>query len=550
MEVCIMKTHLFLHLMLMSLVIGIVYFLFESCVFATENAMFPMEYLNISQGANDGYSHAGRVAIDICGRDTGQDAFYAPFTGTIKKTYDSDNIIWLESNEPVQFANGTVDYMTIMCMHDNDISDLWVGKVIQQGEHFLTEGTAGHADGNHIHLECGRGKFMGSGWYQNSYGKWCINNGVMPYDALFLSSSTKVINGYGYNWRYANDTPPSSAKISIDKESVKCGETFKITCTSDTSSQYYMAIFDADSGEKIIAENVPNGVFQNSFQKAGKYNAYMTAYNSEGSVNSNWITFYVFGDPPSKATLSVNKTEMTTNDTVTLKTYTNAYYVRIYTSIFRDDNLSYSGEIPYDFNYKPTSDGIYTAHITAYTHEGGVDSNWVTFYVGKYSISYNGNGGSGVPSTQTKIYGKNLIISNNIPNRDGYTFKNWNTKPSGTGESYYSGDVYNSNSNATLYAQWEQNPTVATTSTIAIRNGNRINIQTSINNLNQKAVCITALYDKNGVLLKNNINDVDSSTGSVNVVYNNDSTAAYVKVFLWNSIEGMKPLTNGEKIDL
>ena len=100
---------------------------------ATENAMFPMEYLNISQGVNNSISHQERLAIDIRGKDTGIDAFPAPFTGTVKKTYGSDHVVWFESNEPVRFADGSIDYMTIMCMRDNDISDLWVGKVIAQG---------------------------------------------------------------------------------------------------------------------------------------------------------------------------------------------------------------------------------------------------------------------------------------------------------------------------------------------------------------------------------------------------------------------------------
>lgn len=173
-----------------------------------EYAMFPMEYINITQGVYGSYSHAGRKAIDTAGKDSGIDPVYAPFTGVIKKIYEG-YVVWLESSNPVVWADGTIDYMTIMIMHDNDTSDLYVGQVIKQGTRFFEEGTAGKATGNHIHLECGKGKMQGTGWYKNSYGKWTIYNSVMPYDALFLSSSTIVKNDYNYNWRYVNGETPT-----------------------------------------------------------------------------------------------------------------------------------------------------------------------------------------------------------------------------------------------------------------------------------------------------------------------------------------------------
>lgn len=164
-----------------------------------EYAIFPMAYLNITQGMEEG-SHIGSFAIDIAGKGRGIEPAFAPFTGTIKKKWPNGNTIWLESNLPVEWADGNVDYMTVSMTHDNNIDNLHVGQVIQQGVNFYSEGTAGIATGNHIHLGVGRGKFTGTGWYQNKYGYWVINNEVRPYDALFLSG-TEVINGKGYPWK-------------------------------------------------------------------------------------------------------------------------------------------------------------------------------------------------------------------------------------------------------------------------------------------------------------------------------------------------------------
>lgn len=71
-----------------------------------------------------------------------------------------------------------------------------------------------------------------------------------------------------------------------------------------------------------------------------------------------------------------------------------------------------------------------------------------------YTISYNANGGSGAPSSQTKWYGKNLTLSPTKPTRTGYTFQGWAMSSSGS-VAYASGATYTANSSATLYAVWK-----------------------------------------------------------------------------------------------
>ena len=88
------------------------------------------------------------------------------------------------------------------------------------------------------------------------------------------------------------------------------------------------------------------------------------------------------------------------------------------------------------------------------TLQGGKVSFKVTDLT--YNISYNANGGSGAPSSQTKYYDKSLSLSSLKPIRTGYTFKGWSTSSTATKASYQPGDNYTSNSNATLYAVWEK----------------------------------------------------------------------------------------------
>lgn len=71
-----------------------------------------------------------------------------------------------------------------------------------------------------------------------------------------------------------------------------------------------------------------------------------------------------------------------------------------------------------------------------------------------YTVSYNANGGSGAPSSQTKTYGVTLTLSSTKPTRSGYTFKGWGTSSGATTVSYAAGGSYTNNSAITLYAIW------------------------------------------------------------------------------------------------
>jgi len=165
-----------------------------------EKAVLMMDYLNVTQKGNSFFSHKGDKAIDIAGKDSGIDSLKAPFTGIIKRIYPPQNVVWLESLDKVKYADGTIDYMTVMTMHDNDISNLKEGDIIKQGTIYYEEGRKGYTTGNHLHLAVGKGRFEGSGWYQNEYGYWPINNQYDVYKALFILDSTSIINSGEYNW--------------------------------------------------------------------------------------------------------------------------------------------------------------------------------------------------------------------------------------------------------------------------------------------------------------------------------------------------------------
>lgn len=175
-----------------------------------EKPLYPSKVMRITQGYNIG-SHIDSYAIDEAGIDGTISYLHAPFTGIIKKIYTPDaNEVWLESVEPVEYPDGTIDYMTIMFAHSNDISNLFVGKKIAKGEQFYSEGTKGQTTGNHCHIECGKGKFTGTGWYKNSSGNYSINNGKKPEDCLWIDESITVINKNNYEFKRIKEEMPQT----------------------------------------------------------------------------------------------------------------------------------------------------------------------------------------------------------------------------------------------------------------------------------------------------------------------------------------------------
>lgn len=74
----------------------------------------------------------------------------------------------------------------------------------------------------------------------------------------------------------------------------------------------------------------------------------------------------------------------------------------------------------------------------------------------EYTVSYNANGGSGAPSSQTTSGGV-VTLSTRIPTRSGYTFLGWHTQSWATTARYNAGGTYNFDSDVVLYAVWKSN---------------------------------------------------------------------------------------------
>ena len=79
---------------------------------------------------------------------------------------------------------------------------------------------------------------------------------------------------------------------------------------------------------------------------------------------------------------------------------------------------------------------------------------------GQWTLKYDGNTDdtsvTNIPSSQTRDENTDITVDSKTPSRSGYTFKGWNTKSDGSGDSYKANDTfkYPGAGTYTLFAQW------------------------------------------------------------------------------------------------
>lgn len=185
--------------------------------------------------------------------------------------------------------------------------------------------------------------------------------------------------------------------------------------------------------------------------------------------------------------------------------------------------------------------GIYNTFVRAYYNGTPIESNKISIIVSQsYFINYDANGGSNAPATQKKSSSSALSLSSIEPTRNGYTFKNWNTKADGSGTSYQSGETYTTNADATLYAQWEK---IISTQTKVTKKPTYSLINIAVENAEIGTNVIVAMYNQNRM--------VDFQT---EIYDGNDISLATfskydeIKVMIWKDLSTLKPLGNVEII--
>ena len=121
---------------------------------------------------NKARTHNYYEAMDFYTNKNDPQAIYAPVEMVLKlrdETSNTNRMVY-QSKEPVQFANGVVDYFCIFLCHcDDNNLPTFTNNQIPKGALIYKEGVKGVApDARHIHMQCGRGTY--DNIVENAYG--------------------------------------------------------------------------------------------------------------------------------------------------------------------------------------------------------------------------------------------------------------------------------------------------------------------------------------------------------------------------------------------
>lgn len=153
------------------------------------------------------------------------------------------------------------------------------------------------------------------------------------------------------------------------------------------------------------------------------------------------------------------------SDITLYKDFDTSIYNYILPNIDAARNISYSisdesvASIDEDGNIIGKEKGSTTLHVLSYYdgYEKDVNINVVESPL-YYKIKYDANGGAGSVLEQAIEVGVSTKLRSNLFSRDDYVFKEWNTKPDGTGTSYLEGaevlNIAEQDKSITLYAIW------------------------------------------------------------------------------------------------
>lgn len=177
-----------------------------------EVALFPLEYLNMSQDEGADYSHQGTYNIDFLGWGANGRIYncpiYAPCTMKLVDFWDSEggghNCVF-ESTNKVHLANGQLDYLTIAFGHDANPPITTIGQVVTQGQLCYHTGTYGNVTGDHVHSCVGQGQYQG--YTTRIGGHQDLTNRIHYWQGVYVNDTT-IIQGYNHNWITWNQPIP------------------------------------------------------------------------------------------------------------------------------------------------------------------------------------------------------------------------------------------------------------------------------------------------------------------------------------------------------
>ena len=292
-----------------------------------------------------------------------------------------------------------------------------------------------------------------------------VNNGIASSEGPVSSGETITITaapntGYRFvNWTVngitLTDAQKTSATISfvMPENDVTVTANFELMTYTITFNSNYKNGATAITKTQTFTHGVAKNLDDNTFSMTGyTFKEWNTNVDGTGTSYANGASYTA------------------TSDTVLYAQWTPITYTISYElnggTVSGTNPTSYTVESSAITLINPTKEGYTfagwtgtglssaTKTVTIPTGSTGNRTYTANWTANTYTVSYDANGGTNAPASQTKTHGVDLTLTSDIPTYTGYTFAGWTTNQDGTGDNYAAGAVYTANASVTLYAKW------------------------------------------------------------------------------------------------
>lgn len=173
------------------------------------------------------------------------------------------------------------------------------------------------------------------------------------------------------------NSAPNNVSLSINKSLVAVGEEITFMCEGENVVGYTIGIINGN--ERVLTQDI-GGTFIKSFSKPGEYSAYITAWNDRGMIDSNHVYFVVYNSAPVSSKLSIDKNIVHIGESIRFICESD-FAIGYTIGIDKNGTRVYTSEVEPVFSKIFSETGQYTAYITTWNAYGGLDTNVVSFTV-------------------------------------------------------------------------------------------------------------------------------------------------------------------------
>ena len=395
--------------------------------------------------------------------------------------------IWEENSYKISFdangGTGTMEDINIM-VSDYMVTSVPYSKFTKEGYRMVSWNTEPDGSGER-YLQGGiidptgdtilYAQWEAKQYYVKYYYRLNSISGTLSTDLFTYDTEYELSSGVpdeeGYKFVYWNTEADGTGTNYLPKQKVKNLSTgADVELYTVFRPITYKVVFNSNDGTSMTSEQIftydeEQSLKSNTYTKEGfkfkewntKADGTGTKYTNEQNVknlatedNAIINLYAIWDDQEYSITLDANDGKFEDNKTtIVIENWENSKLESL--------------EIPTRNGY--TFKGYYTektggTSLESYIAEAGIDQDGLVFYaqweINKYTLKFNANGGTGTMDDQEFVHDTLQRITKNTYIKEGFKFKEWNTKADGTGTTYTNENEIKLSDNLTLYAIWEE----------------------------------------------------------------------------------------------